>query len=273
MFQFFVALEIDAAELGGALHERHEQIRVVVGDFALEDGGDALEAHAGIHARLRERAEFSFGIAVKLHEHQIPNLNVAPAVTAKITVFVTFVRCDWPHVVMDFAAWTARTGVAHGPKIVLRPKFVNSMFLYPYVHPLLVSFCVAGYFVFATENRYVYPVFRNREPFRRRDQLPCKGDGFLLEIVAEGKIAQHLEESVVAFGEPDVFEVVVLAAGADAFLATGGALVVALLQAEEDVLELIHAGVGEEQRGVANRDERRAAHDPVIFLLEEVQKR
>ena len=94
----------------------------------------------------------------------------------------------------------------------------------------------------------------------------------LLEIVAEGKIAEHFEEGVVAIGEADIFEVIVLAAGADAFLAGGGAVVVALLEAEEDVLELIHAGVGEEERGIVGGDERRAAHDFVAALFEEAQK-
>ena len=76
----------------------------------------------------------------------------------------------------------------------------------------------------------------------------------------------------MAVGEADIFEVVVFAAGADAFLAGGGAIVVALLEAEEDVLELVHAGVGEEQRGIVGGDERRAAHDFVAALFEEAQK-
>ena len=109
-------------------------------------------------------------------------------------------------------------------------------------------------------------------PFWRSDQFPGEGDGFLFEIIAEGKIAEHLEKSVVAIGEADVFEIVVLAAGADAFLAGGGAVVVALLEAEENVLELIHPGVGEEQRGIVRGDERGAAHDAVAALLEEAQK-
>ena len=90
-----------------------------------------------------------------------------------------------------------------------------------------------------------------REPFWRGHQLPGVGDGIFLEIIAEGKIAEHFEKGVVAIGEADIFEVVVLAAGADAFLAGGGAVVVALFEAEEDVLELVHPGIGEEQRGVA----------------------
>ena len=50
------------------------------------------------------------------------------------------------------------------------------------------------------------------------DQVPGKLDRALLEIVAEGEIAEHLEEGVVARGVADIVEVVVLAAGAHAFL-------------------------------------------------------
>ena len=60
---------------------------------------------------------------------------------------------------------------------------------------------------------------------------------------------------MVAASEADVFEVVVLASGADAFLRGGGAVVVAALVAEEDVFELVHTRVGEEQRRVVVGDE------------------
>src|SRR6266849_2664651 len=70
------------------------------------------------------------------------------------------------------------------------------------------------------------------KPFRRSQQFPGVGDSFLLEIIAEGKIAEHLEESVVALGEADIFKVVVLTAGPHAFLRGGRALVVAFFEAE-----------------------------------------
>ena len=44
-------------------------------------------------------------------------------------------------------------------------------------------------------------------------------DRLFLEIVAEGEIPQHFEEGVVARGIADIVEIIVLAAGADAFLA------------------------------------------------------
>ena len=53
--------------------------------------------------------------------------------------------------------------------------------------------------------------------------VPGELDGALLEIVAEGEIAEHLEEGVVARGVADIVEVVVLAAGAHAFLRRGRA--------------------------------------------------
>jgi hypothetical protein len=64
----------------------------------------------------------------------------------------------------------------------------------------------------------------------------------------------------------------VFSAGTNAFLAGGGGFVVALFEAEENVLELVHPGVGEKQRGIVGRDERRTAHDAVAALFEKFQK-
>ncbi len=93
-----------------------------------------------------------------------------------------------------------------------------------------------------------------------------------LEIIAEGEIAQHLEEGVVAGGVADVLQIVVLAAGAHAFLRRGGAHVVALLDAGEDVLELHHAGIGEHQGGIVARHQRARRHDLMAVALEIVEK-
>ncbi len=97
-----------------------------------------------------------------------------------------------------------------------------------------------------------------------------------LEVTAEGEIAEHLEEGVVAAGVADCFRVFVgkrcFAAGADAFLGGGGAGVVAFLVAEEDLFELVHACVGEEQGGVVRGDEGAGAHDAVVACVEEVEK-
>jgi hypothetical protein len=72
----------------------------------------------------------------------------------------------------------------------------------------------------------------------------------------------------MARGAADVLEVVVLAAGAHAFLRGRGARVIARLAAEERVFELIHPGVREKQRGIAGRHERRAGDAAVAVFLE-----
>ena len=60
------------------------------------------------------------------------------------------------------------------------------------------------------------PVLRQAEFLG--DEVPGELDGAVLEIVAEREVAEHLEEGVVARGVADIVEVVVLAAGAHAFL-------------------------------------------------------
>src|SRR5262249_47420845 len=87
-----------------------------------------------------------------------------------------------------------------------------------------------------------------------------------------GEVAEHLEERVMPRRVADLLEVVVLASGADALLRRGGPRVVALLPSEEDVLELVHAGVREEQRGVAVRDDPARRDDLGAALLEEAEE-
>ena len=76
---------------------------------------------------------------------------------------------------------------------------------------------------------------------------------------------------MVAGGVADVVKVVVLAAGADALLGRRGAGVRALVEAEEHVLELVHAGVGKQQRGIIG-DEGRRRIELKTALLKEVEE-
>ena len=96
-----------------------------------------------------------------------------------------------------------------------------------------------------------------RQPEILGHQVPGEFDRAILEIVAEREIAEHLEEGVMARGVADIVEVVMLAAGAHAFLRGHRALIGALLEAGEDILELHHAGIGEHQGRVVARHERR----------------
>src|SRR5262249_34878921 len=187
---------------------------------------------------------------------------VAAALAGKFAVGVAFFGGGWAHVVENFAAWAARARVTHGPEIVFEAGNRNDAVGRNILRePELLRFFVDAK-LFArsdfrsAKNRGVELILRNREPFRRSEKFPGVGYGVLLEIIAKGKIAEHFKKSVMAFGEADVFEVVVLAAGADAFLRRSRSVVAALFKAEENILELVHSGVGEEQRGIAVRNKR-----------------
>ena len=97
-------------------------------------------------------------------------------------------------------------------------------------------------------------------------------DRVALEVIPEGKIAQHFEKRMVAGGPAHIFEVVVLAADPQAFLRTRGTQIITALEARESILELHHPGIGEQQGRIVHGDERRTPHGPVPFFAEIIQK-
>jgi hypothetical protein len=154
-------------------------------------------------------------------------------------------------VVEDLRARPARPGVAHGPEIV-RGRDAQDLLVRQAgdLGPQLGRLVVLGI------DGDQQAVLGQAELLRH--QVPGQLDRQVLEVVAEGEVAQHLEEGVVARRVADVLQVVVLAAGAHAFLGGDGAAVIPRLGTGEDVLELHHAGVGEEERRVVVGDERRS---------------
>jgi hypothetical protein len=71
-------------------------------------------------------------------------------------------------------------------------------------------------------------------------------DSVVFEIVAEAEIAQHLEEGVVTRSVTDVFQVVMFTARTHAALRGGCAGIITLVEAKENILELVHPGVGKQ---------------------------
>ena len=188
-------------------------------------------------------------VLLELHEDEVPDLDEAVAVLVRAARRAAGDRRAV--VVEDLRAGAAGAGRAHHPEVVGGGDADDP--LVGQAGDLLPE--VGGVVVVVVDGDEEL-VLRQAEVAGQ--QLPGVGDRAFLEVVAEGEVAEHLEEGVVARGIADVVEVVVLAAGAHALLAGGGAGVVAVLDAGEDVLELHHAGVGEHQRRVVARHQRRA---------------
>src|SRR5579875_3578607 len=133
---------------------------------------------------------------------------------------------------MDLRAGATRTGFARLPE---------DNFFVQTEDALLRNACYFlpeffGVIVF-TKHCDVKPILRHAEPLGTGDQFPRECDSILLEVIAEGEVAQHFEKRVMAAGVADVFEIIMLAARADTLLRGGCPRVVSFLQAEEDFLE------------------------------------
>ena len=257
------SVRVLTGRLGTGEDEGAQRVDVVVVVLALQDGGDALEAHAGVDRGARQGHAGAGRAFLVLHEDEVPDLDetVAILIGAAGRAAGNVVAV----VVEDLGARAARAGVAHAPEIV-RGRDADDARVRQAGDPAPE---IGGLVVLA-EDGDAEPVLRQAE--LARDEGPGMRDRLFLEIVAEGEIPQHFKEGVMAGGVADIVEVVVLAAGTHAFLGGGGAAVRPLLLAGEDVLELDHAAVGEQQRGVVTGNERGAFDDLVVRVGEVVEE-
>ena len=198
-----------------------------------------------------------------LHEDEVPHLDEAVAIgirragrTAGNALAV---------IVEDLRARPARAGIAHLPEIVGAGDAHDAALrqagnLAPQVKGLIVV---------DIDGR---DQLLRRQPELPGDELPGEFDRLLLEVVAEGEVAEHLEEGVMPGGIADIVEVVVLAAGTHALLRRRGAWKGRLHAAGEIVLERHHAGIGEHQCRIVARHQRARGDRRMAVLLEEAKK-
>ncbi|TLD46759.1 MAG: hypothetical protein FAZ92_00935 [Accumulibacter sp.] len=254
----------------GGGDEVDEEVDLVVAVHVLQDRRCPLEPHAGIDRWLRQRVHDARLVAVELHEDVVPDLDVAVALLVRRSRRPA--RNSLAVVVEDLGAWPAGTGIAHHPEVVR--GVARTLVVADPHHPLgrhadVARPQVVGFVVLGID---AHPESLGRQPVDVDQQFPGVADRVALEVVAEGEVAKHLEEGVVTRRVADVLEVVVLAAGTDALLRGRRAQVGPLVETEEDVLELVHAGVGEQQRRIVVRHERTRGNDLVAFGFEEPEE-
>ena len=77
------AVRVLPGGLGAGQDQRAEDVGVVVVVLALQDGGDALQPHAGVDRGPRQRHARAGRAFLELHEHQVPDLDEAVAVRVR----------------------------------------------------------------------------------------------------------------------------------------------------------------------------------------------
>ncbi len=100
-----------------------------------------------------------------------------------------------------------------------------------------------------------------------RTELPGPFNRLLLEVIAEGKIAKHLEKGVMPSCTPYVLDVI----GANALLAGGSPRRRPLHLTQKHGLKWQHSG-NREQHGGILRNQRSAWHHDVLARLIKLQK-
>ena len=240
-----------------------EQVNVVIVVQALKHGRDPLQPHACIDRWLGQILACAVGLLVELHEDEVPDFDEPVTILVRATGRAT--RNAFAMIVEYFRARAARASIAHRPEIIgcADPDdlaVIKSGNLFP---------DRGGFVIFSIDcDEQLLRIEREL----LGAQLPSERDRVFLEIIAKGKITQHLEECVVTRSISDIVEIIVLAARAHAFLGRGCPRPRRRFGPGEYVLERDHAGIHEQKRRVVLWDERRGRLTQMTSLLEEGEK-
>jgi len=204
-----------ARHLLDGVEQRDEHVRVVVGAAVLQDRHQPLETHAGVDVLVGQRPQRAALLAVELDEDQVPDLDHVRVVRVHERGRVPAAA---DAVVVQLRARPAGPHVAHLPEVVglaAGQHALRGQVPQPEVPRLQVRRQPVP--LVATEVGGVEP--GGVQPVLLRQDLEGPRDGLVLEIIpVKGPGAQHLEEGVVVCVPPYIFQVVVLATSADAFL-------------------------------------------------------
>src|SRR5207248_1435171 len=169
-------------------------------------------------------------------------------------------------VVVELRAWPARAGRPGLPEVVRAAQMDDPPVRHADRVPARDGLLVRAEAELLVAAEHGHPDALRIEPEVARGQLPGVFDRLLLEVVAKGEVAQHLEEGQVSSRLPDLLDV----RGSEALLAGREPRIRRRLLAAEIGLERLHPSGGEQHRRVeGGRHDRRRWHPPMVAHLEE----
>ena len=263
----------EAAEVADGFDDGLEDVGIVVGLLALNGANQAFEAHAGVDNVHSKRFEMSISLALVLHEDDVPDLDnlrvvlVDEFAARHFSLFLSRTTIE-----MNLRARSARTCVAHFPEVIMLVA-VDDVVGRNVLQPVACSLIIADKILFRTalEDRHI-EVLRV-ELQHINEVFPRHIDGSLLEIVAERPVAEHLEHRVVIGIMPDFFQIIMLSADTQTLLAVRTSAGFRVASAKDDVLPLVHAGIGKHQGRVILHYHRGRRNNLMTLRLEVLKER
>ncbi len=247
-----------AGDLAHLVGDVHHGIDVEEGVHVLADDRETLQTHAGVDVLLGELGVVALAVVVELGEHDVPDLDIPVAVAPHgaaglaAAVFLTAV-------IVDLGAGAARTAAVL-PEVILFAEAENAL----RSDADLVVPDVPGLVIVEIDAR-IQPVGIDADPVGRGQKFPRPVDGFALEVIAEGEVAEHFKVGAVARRLADILDI----GRADALLAGRHAAARRLFLSGEPRFHGAHAGVDEQKRRVVAGDQREAGQTQMTFCLKE----
>ena len=151
-----------------------------------------------------QRGQRAVLVQVELHEHEVPELEEALGVVARAVVLPAEVQAA---VEVELRARPARAGRARLPEVVLAPELHDALVRDARPAPALDRLVVGpqAELLVAAEDRD--PDLLRLEPEALVESSQRVLDRALLEVVAEGEVAEHLEEGQVPRRVADLLDV------------------------------------------------------------------
>ena len=227
-------LILDATgELADEITKILQRIDVEDGSYILNSDGETLETHTGIDVLLREVTVVSLTIIVKLREYDVPDFHVTVALAAHNVLRAVSVLLTT--IIVDLGTWSARSGAVL-PEVVFLAELVDVVLrdmhhILPDVIRLLIVYI----------DRRIQTVRIQADTLGQK--LPCPWNRFLLEVITEREVSEHLKEGTVAGCLTNILQVT----GTDALLAGGDSASRRNLLSCKPWLHRCHSGIDNEQ--------------------------